>query len=267
MDTSVAVIESPMTSDSCHWNAITLGYTRWGQGAPLLLLHGLGGNGENWYYQSRAFSRDREVITVDLPGHGRSSGRLVPFGDYWQAIEAVLDHLSLEKVSICGLSKGARAGIAFAARHPERVERIAIVAAFLRLEHTDREARLSLYDLLVAPGGPRRWADALLSQMSVCDHPAIVRGFHRSLDHIDPAHIRRIFGELLDHDQREEFASLTCPVLLMRGDRDAFVPAYCLEEMLMLQPKAEVVRFPALGHLPYLEDSASINTALERFLP
>lgn len=188
------------------------------------------------------------------------------FGDYWQAIEAVLDHLSLEKVSICGLSKGARAGIAFAARRPERVECIAIVNAFLRLDRADREARLSLYDLLLAPEGPRRWADTLLEQMGVCDHPAIVRGFHRSLDNIDPAHIRRIFGELLDYDQREEFASLTCPVLLMRGEHDAFVPAYCVEEMQALQPEAEVVRFPEQGHLPYLEDFVSFNTVLEKFL-
>jgi sigma-B regulation protein RsbQ len=64
----------------------TLYYTQQGEGSLLLLLHGLGGNADNWMLQRVAFSSAHRVVALDLPGHGRSEGRDVPFRDYWKAI-------------------------------------------------------------------------------------------------------------------------------------------------------------------------------------
>lgn len=244
----------------------SLHYTLEGEGPPLLFVHGLGGNAENWVLQRAAFAPTHQVIAIDLPGHGRSEGREVPFPLYWQAIRGLCDHLGIERLSICGLSKGARAALMFAARHPERVERIAVVNAFVHLTPEDRSARQSLYELLLEPDGARLWAVRLLEKMGVSGRPAIVRGFLRSLDTIDPRHIHARFGELLAFDQRAELAEVPCPILLVRGERDGFVPSYCVEELHQRLPRSTIARMPECGHLPYLEAPAQFDALLAGFL-
>jgi sigma-B regulation protein RsbQ len=214
----------------------------------------------------RAFSSAHRVVALDLPGHGRSEGRDVPFRDYWKAIGALCRHLEAERVAICGLSKGARAGLMLAARHPELVDRIVVVNAFVHLSPRDTKVRLDLYDLLLEPDGGRRWAMSLLDLMGVSGHGAIVRGFLRSLETIDPKHIRRIFRELLNFDQRQELAQVRCPCLLLRGERDAFVPPYCVDELAQLLPASTIIRMKECGHLPYLETPHSFNERLADFL-
>jgi len=247
-------------------DGVSLHYTDEGRGAPLLFLHGLGGNTENWTLQRRHFAAVRRVIALDLPGHGRSDGREVPFRRYWEAIEALADRLAVERLAICGLSKGGRAGLMFAARRPGRVSHIALVNGFVRLAPADRSARLALYDLLLEPGGPALWAERLLTAMGVAPDSAIARGFRRSLAHIDPLHIHRIFNELIAFDQRAELAAVGCAALLVRGARDAFVPAYCTPELHALLARSSVADLPAQGHLPYLEDPPAFNALLARFL-
>ncbi len=244
----------------------TLHYTQEGEGPVLLFLHGLGGNAENWILQRKAFSAERRVVALDLPGHGHSDGRDVAFKDYWKSIGALCRHLDAGPITICGLSKGARAGLMLAARHPELVERIAVINAFVHLNPGDAQMRRDLYNLLLEPDGPRRWALRLLDLMGVSAHGAIVRGFLRSLETIEPRHIWSIFQELLAFDQRPELAEVRCPTLLVRGERDTFVPPYCVDELAELLPSAAVVRMKGCGHLPYLEMPRRFNQELTRFL-
>ncbi|WP_447932596.1 alpha/beta fold hydrolase [Sphingopyxis fribergensis] len=247
------------------WNGETLHYSAEGAGTAVLLLHGLGGNAENWLLQRRHLAASHRVLSLDLPGHGRSSGRSVHFTDYWRAIEATLDHAGAPRAALCGLSKGARAGLAFAARCPERVTAMVVVNAFLRLDPDDRVRRLALYDLLLEENGAERWADQLLAMMGVEEYPAIVRGFRRSIGEIDPLHIRRIFREQDAFEQRPELQCVTCPALVVRGARDGFVPAYCADEIRAALVGSELAVLDA-GHLPYLEVSTEFNRCLSQFL-
>ena len=236
-------------------------YVAVGQGAPVLFLHGLGGRVENWVHQIAFVSKTHQAIAIDLPGHGRSEGRDVSFLDYWRTIEALLDHLDLPAVTLCGLSKGARAGLMLATRRPARVSGMIVINAFTHLEPEDAARRKALYELLTLGDGGASWAEALLDLMGVRAHPAIVRGFRRSLKDIDPAHIRARFSEMVDFDQRPELKEIRCPTLIVRGEQDDFVPAYCASDLMAGIEGAEIVTLD-LGHLPYLEDPAAFNAAL-----
>lgn len=240
-------------------------YVAAGRGEPVLFLHGLGGRVENWVHQIALISKTRQAIAIDLPGHGRSEGREISFLDYWRTIEALLDHLELPDVTLCGLSKGARAGLMLAARRPSRVSGMVVVNAFTHLVPEDATRRRALYDLLALDDCGVRWAEALLDLMGVRAHAAIVRGFRRSLKDIDPAHIRARFSEMVDFDQRPELAGVGCPTLIVRGAHDDFVPAYCASDLLSGIQGSEAVTLD-LGHLPYLEDPAAFNAALGKYL-
>lgn len=247
------------------WEGETLHYSSEGDGPTVVLLHGLGGNSENWILQRRQLSNSHRVLSPDLPGHGRSSGRSIDLRDYWRAIEAMLNHAGVERATLCGLAAGASTGIALAARRPDRVTGLVIVNAYAHFEPDDQARRLALYDILLEKGGPKRWADQLLRLMRVEQHSAIVHGFLRSLDHIDPAHLNRICHEQMNWDQRSDLQRITCPALVVSGSQDQLVPAYCVSEMLSGLANSE----PAVmdtGHLPYLEAPAEFNRILGDFL-
>nr|WP_242008064.1 alpha/beta hydrolase [Sphingomonas ginsenosidivorax] len=141
-----------------------------------------------------------------------------------------------------------------------------MVNAFVHLEPEDRASRLALYDLLGEPGGVTEWAQQLLERMGVSDRPAIVRGFMRSLATIDPAHIRRLFTELVAYEQGPELAQIACPVLIVRGERDGFVPAYCAHDLNQRLRASVIVGMTRCGHLPYLEDPVAFNGIAAAFL-
>lgn len=264
-----------------EWNGHQLHYTdespwtsrpgethdaRAAQPTPLLFLHGLGGRSGNWLHQRRHFSATRRVIALDLPGHGLSTGTALPFRSYPDAVDAALDHCGIERLAVVGLSMGARAGLAFAARRPRRVQSLTIVNTFLALRPAERTARLALYDLLLRPDGVQQWAKVLLDQMGVDAHSAIARGFMGSLAGLDPAHLHRIFHEAVDLDQWQELRALGGRALFVRGEQDRFIPPYCLDDLRAENPAGQVVRFPDSGHLPYLQDPNGFNHAIASFV-
>jgi sigma-B regulation protein RsbQ len=237
-----------------------------GNGPAVLFLHGLGGNANNWYYQRKYFSKKWTVISLDLPGHGDSEGEEIGFKDYYKVVRALLNYLELESVVICGLSKGSRVGIDLAAHFPNLVSGLIIINAFAHLERDDRKERLEVYDLLSIDDKGKTWADKLLKEMGVEDNKTIVRGFHHSLISINPSHIQRLFLELVDYDQRPYFPRITCPILLVRGRKDDFVPEKYMREFDQSLTNSTYIEMKDSGHLPYLEQPEQFNQLVEGFL-
>ncbi|MEK4708288.1 alpha/beta fold hydrolase [Bacillus sp. FSL R10-2780] len=237
-----------------------------GSGPVILFLHGLGGNSNNWLYQRQYFKGNWTVISLDLPGHGKSEGLEISFKEYSNVLYELCNYLKLQKVVICGLSKGARVGIDFAIHYPSFVTSLIVVNAFPYLEPEDRQERLKIYDLLSVNDNGKAWADTLLSAMGVEDNDAIVRGFHQSLQTINPMHIQRLFAELVDYDQRPYLSNIACPALIIRGENDYFVPEKYVREFEKHLRNVTFVELKDSGHLPYLEQPTSFNVTVETFL-
>lgn len=237
-----------------------------GSGPVILFLHGLGGNANNWLYQRQYFKGKWTVISLDLPGHGKSEGLEINFKEYVNVLYELCKYLKLQKVVICGLSKGARVGIDFAIQYPDFVSSLIIVNAFPYLEPEDRKKRLEVYDLLSLHDNGKKWADTLLEEMGVASNEVIVRGFYQSLQSINPVHIQRLFAELVDYDQRPLLLNISCSTLIIRGENDDFVPEKYVREFERRLKNTTFIEFKNSGHLPYLEQPSSFNMTVEKFL-
>lgn len=237
-----------------------------GSGPVILFLHGLGGNTNNWLYQRQYFKEKWTVISLDLPGHGKSEGLEINFKEYVNVLYKLCKYLKLQKVVICGLSKGARVGIDFAIQYPDFVSSLIIVNAFPYLEPEDRKKRLEVYDLLSLHDNGKKWADTLLEEMGVASNEVIVRGFYQSLQSINPVHIQRLFAELVDYDQRPLLLNISCSTLIIRGENDDFVPEKYVREFERRLKNTTFIEFKNSGHLPYLEQPSSFNMTVEKFL-
>ena len=117
---------TPVESGMAPVNDIQMYYAVYGEGEPVLLIHGGLGNADVWGFQVPALAESHKVIVADSRGHGRSTRSDKPFGYELMADDylALLDHLGIDKVALVGWSDGGIIGLDIAIRHPERLSRL-----------------------------------------------------------------------------------------------------------------------------------------------
>ena len=122
---------APKTSGMADVNDIKMYYAEYGEGEPLLFIHGGLGNTDVWGNQIAEFARDHLVIVADSRGHGRSTRSQQPFGYDLMTSDyvALLDYLKIDKVTLVGWSDGGIIGIDMAMKHPEKLTRVIAQAA------------------------------------------------------------------------------------------------------------------------------------------
>ena len=99
-----------------------------GEGDPLVLCHGVGGNHAVWYQQVPVFARTRRVVTWDHRGFGRSTdstGESAPDLSV-RDLAAILDHLRVDRADLVGQSMGGWTALGYALEHPERVRSLTL---------------------------------------------------------------------------------------------------------------------------------------------
>jgi pimeloyl-ACP methyl ester carboxylesterase len=112
-------------------NGISIHYAVYGQGSPVILLHGGLANTDYWGNQIQALAPHHTVIVMDSRGHGRSTRDSRPYGYDLMAddVVALMDALKVPKADIVGWSDGGILGLDLAIRHPARVGKIFAFAA------------------------------------------------------------------------------------------------------------------------------------------
>src|SRR5262245_15259169 len=112
-------------------NGLNYYYEIHGQGEPLLLLHGGLGSIDMFAPLMPALARNRQVIGVDLHGHGRTplGEREISLIDMGDDMAALLKRLGYGQVDVLGYSLGGGVAFRLAVQHPEAVRRLVIVSA------------------------------------------------------------------------------------------------------------------------------------------
>ena len=115
-------MEYRITPGRLEIGKFSLYYERVGAGAPIVFLHGLGGNHLSWWQQVPYFMRSFECITVDQRGFGLSPDPDDLFNRaHASDLGALLDHLKIDKAVLVGQSMGGWTIVGYALEHPERV--------------------------------------------------------------------------------------------------------------------------------------------------
>jgi len=119
------------TSGMAPANDIKMYYAEYGEGDPILFIHGGLGSADVWGYQVAEFAKDHRVIVADSRGHGRSTRNGQPFGYDLMTSDyvALLEYLKLDKVTLVGWSDGGIIGIDMAMKNPEKLTRVIAQAA------------------------------------------------------------------------------------------------------------------------------------------
>ena len=104
-------------------------YATYGDGPPVILLHGGMGNGDHFAFQLPALVEDHRVVVIDSRGHGRSAlpKQKLSYHRMAEDVVAVMDALRLERAALVGWSDGGSIALDVAIHHPTRVSKLFVV--------------------------------------------------------------------------------------------------------------------------------------------
>ena len=255
-----------------------------GRGRPLLLLHGAGGGGANWYRVMGALAATRRVLAPDLPGFGFSDpvALRTPLGvRAAEHLEGWLDARAIRSCDVVGTSFGALAAMRLAQGVRVRVDRLVLIDAVglgaelpwlvrcactrlggpaLARSTTRAGTRFLLRSLLTSTRLPADHEDALISYLAASAQLDTTRHLERAL---------RGFGALRGQSEilsDGELRALRVPTLLLWGERDRFVPTSHGARAARNLPHATLHVIAGAGHSPNWERPDEVSAALLAFL-
>ena len=121
----------PLKSGYAPVNGLQLYYEVYGEGKPIVLIHGSYMNIPlNWSHIIPLLAQDRKVVVAEMQGHGRTKdiGRKFSYENMADDVSGLLKHLKMEKADILGYSMGGGVAFQMAVRHPEQLRRLVILS-------------------------------------------------------------------------------------------------------------------------------------------
>ena len=235
-------------------------------GVPVVLLHGA-------YMATGAMqpllsdlAKSRQVIAVDLQGHGRTADvdRPLQYEQMADDVAALMDHLGIDQADIAGYSMGGGVGLQLAIRHPERVRKLVAMSAGFRLDGMYPEVIAGIAEITpeVFYGTP--WYDENYAAVAPRpeDFPVLVEK------------LKRLDAEEFDWSQ--EIKGIAAPTLLVFGDADVLRPEHMVELFRLLGggvpgdltglPKARLAVLPGTTHVTVMNRGAWLLPMITEFL-
>lgn len=219
MDTNTNQSMKPAQSGYADVNGLKMYYEVYGQGKPLVLLHGSLMNIDlNWSKFIPLLAKDRKVIVAEMQGHGRTQdiSRDLSYESMADDVSGLLEYLKIDSADIVGYSMGGGIAFQLAVRHPERVRRLVVLSAPYRHDGwwPDVEASFATMNADMLKG-------TLLQKQydSLGGDPARFPQFVKKVISID----------LKPYDWSAEVKKIPAPLFLAIGDADGVRYEHALE--------------------------------------
>ncbi len=221
-----------------------------GQGTPVVLLHGVGGNHASWFYQITAWSDDYRLIAVDARGFGKSTD-VEGYGSsaFTDDLAYLLDHLDLAQVILVAQSMGGGTAVDFALRQPHRVGGLVIADSLVWLVPPG-----DLKDLLTQNAQRNAGLtqpERVLGTTFRNAHPELVE-LYLQIAGFNMYTLRTLPGRQRKHSP-EALAATGIPALFVVGEEDILFPAPIIEQVARQVPEAQFIALPKAGHSAYFE--------------
>jgi pimeloyl-ACP methyl ester carboxylesterase len=232
-------------------NGVSIWYATFGSGAPVVLLHGGLGNANYWGLQIRALQSHYRVIVLDSRCHGRStcSPQQIGYDVMASDVVGVLDSLHVRKAAIVGWSDGAIIGLDLAIHHPARVARLFAFAA-----NSDPSAVMDLSTSPVFTDFERR-AGREYAQLSPT--PQNYATFLKNINHM---------WDTQPHFTAAQLGGITALTWVADADHEEAIKRENTDYMAAQIPGAGEIILPRVSHFAFLQDAATFDAAVLRFL-
>lgn len=262
-------------------NEIETYYQRYGEGQPLVCVHGAWTDHRLWDPQIEALSSDYEVIVYDLRGHGNtgpSAERRYTIALFAADLRALIEELGLDRPIVCGLSLGGMIAQTYAVRNSDRLRALVLAdtAVSTALTLRDKLTRVAF------PGWAMRGTVRLLRPSRYVDFAywlaTVTRGedwfgrdenvrayVRETMSSFETTEFNKVFRAIYDF-RRVDLAAIQVPALVLNGEyesRSVFTHTAHMERLI---PDVQTAVIPDAGHTSNMENPEAFNRELLGFL-
>ena len=229
---------------------------------PIVLIHGAGGSHLSWPPELRRLP-NRDVYSIDLPGHGKSEGHgEQTLGGYADRVAEWMDSLRLFRAFVVGHSMGGGIALELALRYPHRTAGLCLIGAGARLPIPE--------DLMAYAANPATYPSALeiLRRMSFGPKmPANLADLViRRLGEVRPSVVCNDLQACAQFDFTEKLPEVRRPVLVVCGSEDQMAPLRLSQFLASKLENAELRVIPGGGHMLMLEKGAELAEIVSEYL-
>lgn len=239
-------------------------YKEFGQGKPLICLHGYPLDHSIWLPLVEGLQVRVRLILPDLRGHGRSPA---PEGIYSMEgmagdVLGMMDDLKIEKAVIAGHSMGGYVALALAREHPERLSGLALVASHCHADLPEKaQARLATAEQVEKEGSAAFLADSMVPNLT--KNEGVQQQVREMITHANPLGVAGVSRGMAQRSATcGLLAELQVPAVIIAGEEDALISLDVAREMAKRLPKPWLEVVPAAGHMPMLEKPDTVGEVL-----
>jgi 3-oxoadipate enol-lactonase len=243
-------------------DGVRLYYESHGDGPPLLLLEGMGGDIPGWRRNVPALATRHRVVVYDHRGNGRSTmpDETVTMGAFVEDAMAMLDEIGADRGHLYGQSFGGMVAMETALTHPGRVRSLVLACTNAgprrAAPSAARAAKSRPYELLYSERFAREHPDHVADDLRVGAAGPREQPFAR----------RRQWEAMQDWDAWDRLGDIACPTLVLHGTEDRLVPVENARRMAALIPGARLTLLEGAGHLYHSEQPEAADAAVLAFL-
>jgi len=251
-------------------NQLRINYKESGAGDAILFLHGLGSCAQDWLLQMSVFAERFRVVAPDLPGHGESDkpqGR-IRVADLVGDVIGLLDALEVSRAHVVGLSLGGCVAQQLALDFPARVRSLTLVNTFARFDMGGPANALPLALRMAVLGLLGLPAQAHFVAARLFPKPEQAPLRQMAAERIaanDPASYRRLLRAIRAFDVTRRLSEITCPTLVIAGDRDSTAPLRAKRFLAAHIPGARFELVADSGHATPVDQPRIFNELVMRF--
>ena len=251
-------------------NGINVSYQIYGEGQPLLFIHGLGSCGKDWEQQISTFSEKYQVIVYDVRGSGESDKPSGPYSIQLFARDCaeLLQVLGMDQVNVVGISMGAMIALQIAIDYPQLVKSLVVVNTGAELMVRNFKDLYLLWQriLIIRILGMRRLGKVLSKRLFPKPEQATLRElFVERCSQNEPYAYRETLKSLVGWSVVDGLDQIVCPTLIVAAEHD-YTPLNEKEVFLAKIPEVHLEVMEDSHHAAPMEKPEEFNRLLDKFL-
>ncbi len=245
---------------------MNLNYKSFGEGPPVIILHGLFGMLDNWQSFGKKLASHFQVFLVDQRDHGKSPHtESFSYFELAEDLKCFLVLMSLTNVKLIGHSMGGKTIIEFASRYPNLIDKMLVVDMGIKAYNGGHETLIeALLSLPLTEIQTRKEADDFLSQKitSLPVRQFLMKNLSRTPEgryrwKMNLELLHREYSSLMSHSLVNHDPIFT-DTLFVRGGSSDYIIDEDLEDIRAVFPRSEVKTIQNVGHWIHAEDPESL---------
>jgi pimeloyl-ACP methyl ester carboxylesterase len=256
------------------YNNVSLAYCVYGEGIPLVFIHGFGETNAVWKNQVSFLSKHFKLIVVDVPGSGAS--QLLPFiknisiKELADAVLAIINNENIDQCIVFGHSMGGYITLTFAENYPEKIKAFGLInsTAFADSEEK-KQNRLKGIELIENYGSHaflKTTIPSLFSEAFRKEHAEVVNELIEEGRQFSKQSLQQYYYAMMQRpDTTSVIKKSKKPVLFVIGTEDVAAPLNDLLKQVHLAEIAYIHIIENIGHMSMLEAPDSLNSILKDF--